>query len=309
MLWTCLFASLLQSAESAPKTRCCAQTGFKYLCLTDCHKSREEVWSEMCTSDNCQKDCASCKPASIFDEENICNDKKDCQNLIDALKGKLMYDSLVDNLLSHYKFNVDWNALKATAGKPKDMFAVLSVDLVNFKKINDGCGGHETGDQALKLFGENIEKKLNETEKELKVEHGELCKAYRKGGDEFAIICNPVGQTNCAYATTLVKSLGNLVMSCKKADPKTPKTGNDGACKILEPSDASSIDKTKQQDSFLRIGGVCGKLDSISFEEADKKEVTIADKLKEDCNGDVTWACLNKGEKNEIKNFELVAKT
>ncbi|NOX27802.1 MAG: diguanylate cyclase [Gammaproteobacteria bacterium] len=63
--------------------------------------------------------------------------------------------------------------------KPQSQFAVLFIDLDNFKPVNDDYG-HEVGDQALKI----ISKRLNAVLRRYDI-------VVRIGGDEFAVLlCN-----------------------------------------------------------------------------------------------------------------------
>ncbi len=64
----------------------------------------------------------------------------------------------------------------AIAGATKEPFAILLIDLNDFKPINDAYG-HEVGDEALKVFG----RKLDELTRDADF-------VARIGGDEFAVV-------------------------------------------------------------------------------------------------------------------------
>lgn len=62
--------------------------------------------------------------------------------------------------------------------EPENGFALLYLDLDNFKDIND-CRGHSEGDRVLKIISERIEVFLRPQDK-----------VYRFGGDEFVVLIN-----------------------------------------------------------------------------------------------------------------------
>ena len=64
----------------------------------------------------------------------------------------------------------------AAAGANKEPFAVLLIDLNDFKEINDAMG-HQAGDEALSLFGKRLDSLVRDTDL-----------AARIGGDEFAVV-------------------------------------------------------------------------------------------------------------------------
>ncbi len=68
----------------------------------------------------------------------------------------------------------------AVAGATKEPFAVLLIDLNDFKPINDAFG-HEVGDEALKVFA----KRLDELTRDADF-------VARIGGDEFAVVLTNV---------------------------------------------------------------------------------------------------------------------
>ncbi len=64
----------------------------------------------------------------------------------------------------------------AVAGATKEPFAVMLIDLNDFKPIND-LYGHEAGDDALRAFAARLEKLVRESDF-----------VARVGGDEFAVV-------------------------------------------------------------------------------------------------------------------------
>lgn len=74
--------------------------------------------------------------------------------------------------------------------------AVISIDMNNLKEINDN-EGHNAGDLALETIGIVIKEHINRN------------KAYRIGGDEFAIICF---KTDINQVKTLVEELKTKIL-------------------------------------------------------------------------------------------------
>ena len=106
------------------------------------------------------------------------------------LHHKAFYDSLT-NLP-----NRDWfierltNAIEQVKRKPDYLFAVLFLDLDDFKKINDGLG-HQAGDRLLTTVARKLESVLRSIDT-----------VARLGGDEFGII---------------LENIANIGESCKVA--------------------------------------------------------------------------------------------
>lgn len=66
------------------------------------------------------------------------------------------------------------------AGRSQSCFGLLSIDLNDFKPVND-THGHATGDHLLKIVAERLRKATRA---------GDFC--ARIGGDEFAVLCSPI---------------------------------------------------------------------------------------------------------------------
>lgn len=100
------------------------------------------------------------------------------------IKEKLSYMASYDDLTGLYnrryfknRFNTELSKIRQY--NKEAVLAVLDID--NFKKINDSYG-HNIGDKALKIFGEELDKNVSEPD---------LC--ARISGDEFVILfidCN-----------------------------------------------------------------------------------------------------------------------
>lgn len=81
----------------------------------------------------------------------------------------------------------------ATARRDGSSFALLFIDLDNFKHINDAFG-HQVGDDVLSKIGKRLQDSLRESDT-----------GSRLGGDEFATLL-----LNCGTETALTKVIGNL---------------------------------------------------------------------------------------------------
>lgn len=79
-------------------------------------------------------------------------------------------------------------------------FALLYLDLDNFKLINDTMG-HQAGDQLLALVGQRLHAQLREADS-----------IYRLGGDEFTIVADPCSDATAAaiLAEKMIQSLDGV---------------------------------------------------------------------------------------------------
>ncbi|MBK5243226.1 sensor domain-containing diguanylate cyclase [Clostridium sp.] len=80
-------------------------------------------------------------------------------------------------------------------------FALISIDLDNFKLVNDSYG-HMTGDKLLNEIGKRLTEFLNEN-----------MTAFRLGGDEFIILVKDIESTKeiAIYSENLLESLANPI--------------------------------------------------------------------------------------------------
>ncbi|WMS85859.1 EAL domain-containing protein [Pleionea litopenaei] len=122
-----------------------------------------------------------------------------------ALKRKRIEEKLIalaqhdplTGLANRTKFNLALSDKIQQARRDNNQFAVLLLDLDNFKEVNDTLG-HSTGDSLLKITA----KRLNESLRGIDM-------IARLGGDEFSIIAqfNHIGQGSAQIAERLIQEL------------------------------------------------------------------------------------------------------
>ncbi len=98
---------------------------------------------------------------------------------------------------------------KVTASKEKDPFALMFIDLDNFKKVNDGAG-HDAGDALLKHIANYLEASQANT-MAFRPAAGILNIAARIGGDEFVQVVS--GVKNEAEAAVFAQNLLSMFSS------------------------------------------------------------------------------------------------
>jgi diguanylate cyclase (GGDEF)-like protein len=112
-------------------------------------------------------------------ERQVSQRTRELQKLAEEFRYRALHDPLT-GLPNRALLNEEFNRAAAHARRAGKQFAVLLLDLDNFKLINDGCG-HEVGDELLKLAANRIRAALR----------GEdiVC---RVGGDEFIVLVEGV---------------------------------------------------------------------------------------------------------------------
>ncbi|MEY4589692.1 MAG: hypothetical protein RL497_1768 [Pseudomonadota bacterium] len=90
----------------------------------------------------------------------------------------LAHHDALTGLYNRVKLNEMFESFVRTCEATQKKFAILFVDLDNFKQINDGLG-HESGDQLLRVVARRMQQHLRQDD----------CVA-RLGGDEFIILLN-----------------------------------------------------------------------------------------------------------------------
>ena len=135
------------------------------------------------------------------------------------------------------------------AERQKTLFAVLYIDLDEFKKVNDRCG-HDIGDQVLKLSAERIMRSVRKSDT-----------VARMGGDEFVIILEEVKSSENALciAGKVQKNLGQsfgiinypLPMTASIGISLYPEHGMDGSTLLKAADHAMYVAKKKHNYCML----------------------------------------------------------
>jgi diguanylate cyclase (GGDEF)-like protein/PAS domain S-box-containing protein len=107
-----------------------------------------------------------------------------------ALQHLATHDSLT-GLPNRFLLTDRMNQLLARAGRQKTSFAVLFMDIDNFKGINDAYG-HETGDQMLREVADRLQSCVRASDT-----------VARLGGDEFVILLEASSAPQAAEAVAL----------------------------------------------------------------------------------------------------------
>ena len=105
-------------------------------------------------------------------------------NRLRAMQQKLQRQALYDHVtdLPNRQYLMDHLA-KLTSAEVQKPFALLFIDLDNFKLVNDNAG-HDAGDELLRHIAQYLDGALENT-KSFRPSAGQLNIAARVGGDEF----------------------------------------------------------------------------------------------------------------------------
>jgi diguanylate cyclase (GGDEF)-like protein/PAS domain S-box-containing protein len=117
-----------------------------------------------------------------------CLDVTERKSLVDRLSHQAFHDTLT-GLPNRAQFIRRLDRAVAKASRENSVLALLSIDLDNFKVINDSLG-HQVGDQLLTVIAERLQSCLR----------GDDLVA-RLGGDEFVILLEGIASDQIAYQT------------------------------------------------------------------------------------------------------------
>ena len=109
----------------------------------------------------------------------------------DKLYRMANYDALTG--LPNRQYLMDYlTELSTKAGKHQTPFALLFIDLDNFKKVNDNAG-HDAGDELLRSIAAYLDGSVQGSTKAFRPTAGILNISARIGGDEFVQVVQGIG--------------------------------------------------------------------------------------------------------------------
>ncbi len=137
----------------------------------------------------------------------------------------------------------------ALAKRSTDPFAVLFIDLIAFKAINDTYG-HDVGDQLLQQVSERIQQQLRETDT-----------LARVGGDEFVVLLAQI-KNHQEVAQVMERIKQCLVEAFQVKDHKLHCYASQGAA--LYPKDGESVQELLSQADKNMYEEKCNYYGSLS---------------------------------------------
>lgn len=123
---------------------------------------------------------------------------RNIRDMQEKLRRQALYDQITG--LPNRQYLMEHLA-EITSWPDKPSFALLFIDLDNFKKVNDNAG-HDAGDELLKSIAGFLDKVSNGA-KSFRPSAGMLNIAARVGGDEFVQVVNGVDSTAKAEEAAL----------------------------------------------------------------------------------------------------------
>ena len=127
-------------------------------------------------------------------------------------------------------------------------FTVVSIDLDNFKTVND-CFGHSTGDILLRLVARTIQQNIRVTDT-----------VARLGGDEFAILLPETGRN---VAEAILRKVQNINLDIMRRHG-WPVTFSIGVATFTSPP--SAVDETLRISDQLMYSAKNSGKNSIQYE-------------------------------------------
>lgn len=149
---------------------------------------------------------------------------------------KLQEQTLLDELTrvkNRKAYNLKIKSLLAVYERYQTSFSIISIDIDDFKDINDNFG-HDVGDTVLQNFGALIEKNIRETDH-----------LFRIGGEEFVILSESKTKVD---AIQLAEKLRHIVASTLLL-PEINVTISLGICEVIEGDSPNTI--AKRVDNLL----------------------------------------------------------
>lgn len=201
---------------------------------------------EWVTYPNGEEACLLTKKTPFYyDEENtgILGISRDITSL-ERAKEKLKEQTLLDELTNIHNrkaYNLKIKTLLAAFNRYQTPFYIISMDIDDFKKINDNFG-HSAGDTTLQRFSQLIKSQIRETDH-----------FFRTGGEEFVLLTEAEEKID---AIKLAEKL-RLTVAKKNLLPKVQITISLGICMVKQGDCANSI--AKRVDALLYKAKSAGK--------------------------------------------------
>ncbi|KGJ92293.1 GGDEF domain-containing protein [Colwellia psychrerythraea] len=148
------------------------------------------------------------------------------------LKDQALLDELT-SIKNRKAYNLKIKSLLAGFERYNIPFSIISIDIDDFKNINDNYG-HDVGDKVLQRFSELIEKHIRQTDH-----------LFRIGGEEFVILSESRTQ---ADVVILAEKLRETVAKITLLSDINI-TISLGICEVIKGDDANSI--AKRVDTLL----------------------------------------------------------
>lgn len=184
-------------------------------------------------------------------EKQVAKRTDELQRLADEFRYRALHDSLT-GLPNRSLLNEEFQRASAHANRANRLFALLLLDLDNFKAIND-THGHDTGDELLKCIATRLRRVLRGEDM--------IC---RLGGDEFVVLLEDV-QTQehlFAVAESLLEGLREPV---EIAGHRLQVSGSIGAS--IYPQHGANMDQLKHHaDLAMYQAKARGKHQLVIFE-------------------------------------------
>ncbi|PKG81516.1 sensory box diguanylate cyclase [Colwellia sp. 75C3] len=157
---------------------------------------------------------------------------------------KLQEQTLLDELTrvkNRKAYNLKIKSLLAVFNRYQTPFSIISIDIDDFKKINDSFG-HDVGDTVLRNFGALLENNIRETDH-----------LFRIGGEEFVILSESKTKVD---AIKLAEKL-RLTVASKTLVADINITISLGICEVTQGDCPNSL--AKRVDTLLYEAKTHGK--------------------------------------------------
>ena len=177
---------------------------------------------------------------------------------------RLAFTDELTGLANRKQFETTLDSIEQQARRSGDNFALLYLDLDNFKSINDTYG-HSAGDKVLRDVAAMLKSRVRETDM-----------VARWGGDEFVVLL-----TNLQQSVSVSGICEKLIAGI--AELEAPKKVQLGASigVALYPADAQTIDELHQcADSALYAAKSAGKNRFKTYSDRLQTEITRRRRLK-----------------------------